>query len=63
MMTGGYAGKIRDIKPIYARQMIADGRALDPNAPIAETEPVVLVVVAPVVVPVEKVAGRKASRR
>lgn len=33
MMTGTYAGEIRDIKPVYAREMIADGRALDPNVP------------------------------
>ncbi len=34
MMSGAYAGEIRDIKPIYARQMLADGRAVDPNEPI-----------------------------
>ena len=40
MMIGPHAGEIRDVKPFNARQMIADGRALDPNAPIAEEVPV-----------------------
>ena len=31
MMSGAYAGEIRDVKPFYARQMLQDGRAVDPN--------------------------------
>ena len=60
MMIGPYAGEIRDVKAIYAREMIQDGRALDPNAPLAAE---VRVPVVPSEVPVVAAAMKRTSRQ
>lgn len=41
MKVGIYAGEIRDLRPDCARQMIADGQAIDPHHETAEeVEPI-----------------------
>ena len=58
LMVGSYAGQIRDVKPFYARQMIADGRALDPNREITVPE-----IKAPSVAVPPKPSGKLATRK
>jgi hypothetical protein len=45
LLTGRYAGEIRDVRSDAARQMLADGRAADPDSAvggIVDAEPLLV---------------------
>lgn len=61
MMTGRYAGEIRDIRPVYARGLVDRGEAVDVNAPIREVVPEAPAAV--VVKEVDDLAAKRHRRR